>query len=228
MDNEKDMFKKMNMDMIKDWFENDNEQITDNELFLWMDIASYCYENENILKQLLFSIKNDRSSDGDSRIRYSFVNDKYRFYFDATYFEYDKEDICKKLRFLICALESVLPIGTTVRFNKKMVDLIVEELKKDDNTKDILEQKEMDLEKLAVVIVRRFIHYPKQGQYALYLGAIYPLGVERPESMIMFSNEDIGQILSKGYADEKDKAYIYRKKRDYLMEYKLINKEYDI
>ena len=117
-----------------------------------------------------------------------------------------KAEIRTLLETMIGIFEEVLPLGS-------VVDLRKEYLKGTIPSEDV--------ERVRVVIVKRYVEESPEGFYYPYAGTIYPTGIPGTETLLLFTPAMIEQVVSRGYSDEQEEAYLYLMKREFFLERKL-------
>jgi len=117
-----------------------------------------------------------------------------------------KAEIRTLLEAMIGIFEEVLPLGS-------VVDLRKEYLKGTIPSEDV--------ERVRVVIVKRYVKESPEGFYYPYAGTIYPTGIPGTETLLLFTPAMIEQVVSRGYSDEQEEAYLYLMKRELFLERKL-------
>ena len=99
--------------------------------------------------------------------------------------------------------EDVLPLGSVVELK---MDFLKKTLPLD------------DVEYVRVVIVQRYVDESPEGFYYPYAGALYPVGNPGTAKLLEFTPSLIEKIVSKGYSDEQEEAYVFLMKKELMLE----------
>lgn len=96
----------------------------------------------------------------------------------------------------------ILPLGSVVDLKKDLLKINNESFGHADN--------------IRIVITNRFLSYTEHG-YFTYAGVIYPIGMIHADDVIHFSESLIEDVISKGYEDANEKAFVLAMKRENIM-----------
>lgn len=96
----------------------------------------------------------------------------------------------------------ILPLGSVVDLKKDMLAV---------NNASF-----QNVENIRIVITNRFLSYTNHG-YFTYAGVVYPIGVIQSSDVIHFSESLIDEVVSKGYEDEMEHAFIMAMKRENIL-----------
>ncbi len=74
---------------------------------------------------------------------------------------------------------------------------------------------------MRAVIVQRYVGESPEGFYYPYAATLYPTGIPGSRKLIQFTPALIDRVISRGYSDEQEEAYVYLMKQELLLERKL-------
>ncbi|MEN8906839.1 MAG: DUF4176 domain-containing protein [Clostridiales bacterium] len=103
---------------------------------------------------------------------------------------------------MIDILETMYPLGTVV------------ELKKEFFINHIQIEK---VNRLLIIITKRFLYKENEKSYFPYAGIVYPIGDIKQNEVLHFTSPLIENIVHKGYSDIQDEAYIYFMKKELII-----------
>lgn len=107
--------------------------------------------------------------------------------------------------------EEILPLGSVVDLKKEILERQLKEISK--------------VEKVRIVITNRFLNYTSHG-YFTYAGVVYPIGMLHANEVIHFAPSMIQEVVSKGYADDMERAYTLFMKRELIVNQKIRSYEF--
>lgn len=194
----------------------------EDEIKVWMDIAALCLKDIDFLIKMLYSVRTQQSISNESKdIEYIYKDEKNVFKVASNNpKEFDLQLADTLISGIISALEKILPIGTVVKLKKTYMEALLEILRKNEEyEKKYKEQIEKEgINDICIIINKRFAKTEIEGVYAHYSGYIYPLSQKEKNVQFIFSNEDINEIMHKGYINEAEKEYVCLLKYQALVE----------
>ena len=105
---------------------------------------------------------------------------------------------------MIGIFEEVLPLGSVVELKGELLPEIFPPT---------------GVDKVRVVIVQRYVAEDrKEGYYYPYAGTVYPTGIPGSRKQIAFTPGLIERVVSRGYGDEQEEAYVFLMKRELFLE----------
>lgn len=163
----------------------------DGDLEFLYEINKTIYEKENTCR--------------DDKINFVYVyeEDKHVLIYKDIRMEFTYEQIKEVIFGLIDILGKVYPLGTAVELKKEYIGKIVAE---------------KDVKNAQVVIVNRFISHEDAKSFFQYSAVVYPIGFVGEMKVIHFTSALIDKVLKKGYADEKEEAYVYLMKKELIVD----------
>lgn len=108
------------------------------------------------------------------------------------------EEIKTILQNMILILEDTLPLGSVVELDLSECGI----------------ESEIPLTNVKVLIVDRFMRKEKENFYVPYCGVVYPFG--NTKKQLFFTKKGVTSIVSRGYEDEQENAFIAGMKRELL------------
>lgn len=113
------------------------------------------------------------------------------------------EDFRKTIAALVDIYEDVYPLGSVVEL-------------KSEAFKDVLPVDE--IEDMCVVITYRYVPYTDHS-FVQYVGSLYPIGnMGVIKTDVHFTHKTVTNVIHRGYSDEKEIAYLYQIKRQFVVE----------
>jgi len=178
----------------------------------FMDLTAINLKNIKFLKDLIKSIrKKEPIKDANTDIWYKYENGQHTLKVGSNEprtYDFDLIEII--LSKIISTLEPILPLGTVVKLKKERIKKIVKYINEINEEKSVSERKltEEELDDIELIIEKRFVKINIEGKYAEYAANIYPISTIEKIPQFIFSNDDIEEILYKGYVNEKEEAYV--------------------
>lgn len=114
---------------------------------------------------------------------------------------FDEKDFKEFLATMIEIFEDVLPLGSVVELKK---EFLAPELRTADSVR--------------MVIVQRYVGENEDGYYYPYAATVYPTGIPGSRKLMQFTSALIGKVVSRGFSDEQEEAYVYLMKQELLLE----------
>jgi len=190
-----------------------NEQFEEKEdIKTFMDLSAINLKNIKFLKALLKSIrKKEIIKDTNTDIWYKYENGNHTLKVGSNEPRvYDIDVIEMMLSKIISTIEPILPLGTVVKLKKERIESIANYIneyyeKKGESEKRLTKE---ELNEVEFIIDKRFAKSHIDGKYAEYAANIYPMSLAEKMPQFIFSNDDINEILYKGFVNDKEKAYV--------------------
>ena len=149
--------------------------------------------------------------DESTGITYRRRENEYELIWHKQFFEFSREEIRSLIISLIQIFEEVLPSGSIVELKKSYLGKPIP----------------LDSgEQIRVIIIHRFVNESLEGIFYPYSGTIYPTGILGSSKQICFSPALIKRVVYKGFHEEQEDAYVYRMKKEFLIDRQLKSVEF--
>lgn len=136
-------------------------------------------------------------------LAYEKAGEEYILRYGAEEWVFDQKEFEEFLERMIGIFEEVLPLGSVVELKRELLQ-------------EVFPPAEVD--KVRVVIVQRYVaEDPEEGYYP-YAGTLYPTGIPGSRKQIAFTPFLIDRVLSRGYTDEQEEAYVFLMKQELFLE----------
>jgi hypothetical protein len=197
-----------------------NKELTEKLLIEWLDKLKYLsygkkqklnniacdyYDNTSFFFKINETIikKEKFCEDRINNVIYEREEDKHLLIYKDERMEFTYNQIKELIAGMIDILDKVYPLGTVVELKKEYLD-------------NILQGNE--IKNARIVIINRFIFYKEMKTYFQYAGAVYPVGLFEKGKAIQFTSALIEKVVSRGFSDEQEEAYVYLMKKELIIE----------
>lgn len=168
----------------------------------------YIDDNNYLFQMYLAIMANEKVADDEKKnVTVIVENNKCTISVADIKADFDIAILKNVLKYLIDICENILPLGSCVELKKKYFQ----------NMPNI-----DTIESIRVVIAYRFITEGDTAYYT-YAGVLYPIGNFNKGQLIRFTPALIENVLSKGFTDVQDDAYIYLMKKELIIENKKLS-----
>lgn len=207
----KDEFNKEQM-KIALWQEKVNKTIylSDKAKVMAVEMGK-CYVNNNkFLYKMLEGLKKEKEElyDEENNVTFQKQEDTCTISFKDQYIQIKQFEMKEFIESWITIMDEILPLGSVV------------DLKKEFFSSELTKKTE---EKIRIVITYRFLSREGVNAFFPYAGVVYPTGMLGNREVLYFTPGLIEKVVQKGFEDEKELAFVYKMKREYLIEKNMIS-----